>query len=89
MEKSSKLKPSQRDKRRYLVINAKNEDIEQAILRYIGELGFAKADYRMVKKGKKTIGSCLASKLDDVRAALSLADISIEKVSGTLKGLKR
>ncbi len=35
------------------------------------------------------IGSCLVKSLEDVRAALALAGIKIEKVSGTLKGLKR
>lgn len=35
------------------------------------------------------IGSCLVKSLEDVRAALALAGIKVEKVSGTLKGLKR
>ena len=35
-----------------------------------------------------TVGSCLTKKLEEVRAGLGLAGIKIEKVSGTLKGLK-
>ena len=35
----------------------------------------------------KTVGSCLTKSLNDVRAALAMAGIRIEKVSGTLKGL--
>jgi RNase P/RNase MRP subunit POP5 len=37
---------------------------------------------------KKTIGSCTAGSLEQVRAALALQKITIEKVSGTIKGLK-
>ncbi len=36
----------------------------------------------------KTVGSCLTRSLEDVRAGLALGGIKIEKVSGTLKGLK-
>ena len=37
----------------------------------------------------KVVGSCLAKSLDDVRTALALEGIKIEKVSGTIKGLKK
>jgi hypothetical protein len=36
----------------------------------------------------KLVGSCLVKSLEDVRAALSMSGIRIEKVSGALKGLK-
>jgi len=36
----------------------------------------------------KIVGSCLVKSLDEVRAALALAGIRVERVSGTLKGLK-
>ena len=89
-QKSLKLKPSARDKRRYfLVKGSSNKKIEEAILDYIGVLGFAKSAYMIVKKERSDIiGSCLVKSLDDVRAGLALAGIKIEKVSGTLKGLK-
>jgi RNase P/RNase MRP subunit POP5 len=93
MAKSKKLKlrPSVRDRRRYFVARAGNQQVEKAILEYIGVLGFARAAYMKVEEpgfSGKTVGSCLVESLDEVRAALGLAGISIEKVSGTIKGLK-
>jgi RNase P/RNase MRP subunit POP5 len=87
--KRLKLKPSARDKRRYLLVSgASRLEIESSILEYIGVLGFARAAYMYVKKHKsKIVTSCLADSLDDVRAALAMAEIKIDKVSGTLKGL--
>ena len=72
------------------MIEASNARVEAAILEYIGILGFAKSAYMVVStKGfsGKTVGSCLTKSLNDVRAALAMAGIRIEKVSGTLKGL--
>lgn len=89
--KRLKLKPSARDKRRYFLVRASNSDVEAAILEYIGVLGFAKSAYmKVVTKDfpGKLVGSCLVKSLEDVRAALAFAGIGIEKVSGTLKGLK-
>jgi hypothetical protein len=88
--KRLKLKPSSRDKRRYFLIGANNAKVEAAILEYIGVLGFAKSAYMVVSaKGfsGKTVGSCLTKGLNDIRAALAMAGIRIEKVGGTLKGL--
>jgi len=89
--KKLKLKPSARDKRRYFLVRASNEKVEDAILDYVGVLGFAKSAYlKVVTKDfpGKLVGSCLVKSLDEVRAALALAGISLEKVSGTLKGLR-
>lgn len=87
-QKKLKLKPSMRDNRRYLIIDGENEKIEKAILDYIGILGFAKAAYVKVdSSGGKTVGAVRRESLNDVRAALALAGISVEKVSGTLRGL--
>ena len=89
--KRLKLKPSQRDRRRYFVVGASNTSVEKAILEYLGILGFAKSAYMKVELegfSGKTIGSCVVESLNDVRAALGLSGISIERVSGTLKGLK-
>ena len=90
--KKLKLKPSARDKRRYFLIGASNAKVEAAILEYIGVLGFAKAAYMKVSSADfkaKTVGSCLVKSLEDVRASLAFKGIRIEKVSGTLKGLKK
>ena len=90
--KRLKLKPSARDKRRYFLVGATNAKVEAAILEYLGILGFAKSAYMKVNsrdfKGK-TIGSCLTKSLIEVRAALAFVGIRIEKVSGTLKGLRK
>jgi len=86
--KKLKLKASQRDNRRYLLINGSNEEVERAILDYIGVLGMAKAAYMKVKENnKQVIGGVLRESLNDVRAALGLAGLKVERVSGTLKGL--
>jgi len=90
--KRLKLKPSARDKRRYFLIGASNAKVEAAILEYIGILGFAKSAYMKVISGEfksKTVGSCLVKSLEDIRASLAFVGIRIEKVSGTLKGLKK
>ncbi len=87
-----KLRPSARDKRRYFLVRASNKKVEDAILEYIGVLGFAKSAYmKVVTKDFSgyLVGSCSVKSLDDVRAALSFAGISVVKVSGTLKGLKK
>lgn len=85
-----KLKSSQKDNRRYILISASNEKTEEAILKYIGVLGFAKAAYmRVDEKNGKTIGAVKRESLEDVKAALVLAGINVERVSGTLKGLGR
>jgi len=91
MNKRLKLKPSARDNRRYLLINcSENDKIEDAILSYIGVLGMAKSAYiKAGERGKKIIGSVRREELNNVRAALCLAGISVEKVSGTLKGLSK
>ncbi len=97
--KKLKLRPSSRDKRRYFLVKANSSKIENAILDYIGILGFAESAYLEVNasRGMKEweeeergyiIGSCLVKSLNKIRTALTLAGISIKKVSGTLKGLR-
>jgi len=91
--KKLKLRPSARDKRRYFLVRATNEKVEKAILKYIGILGFARSAYLEVRGsgvGSRgyLVGSCLVKSLDEIRAALALDGIKVEKVSGTLKGLK-
>ena len=94
--KKLRLKPSARDKRRYFLVKGTNAKVKSAILEYIGVLGFAKSAYMKVNENRTQnrkqgfiVGSCLVKSLNDVRAALALAGIKIERVSGTLKGLRR
>lgn len=91
--KRLKLKPSQRDKRRYFILNtSESAKVRKALLDYLGILGSAKADYKEIRikeiKGK-VVGSCLRNSLEEVRAGVALAGISVEKVSGTIKGLSK
>lgn len=89
--KRLKLKPSARDSRRYFLTKSSTEEMMSAILEYIGILGLAKSAYMPLKDKEiknLTIGSCLTKSLNDIRAALALKGIKIEKVSGTIKGLK-
>jgi len=92
-----KLKPSARDRRRYFLVRSSNARVEDAILDYIGILGFARSAYLKINVSREKkwnlgrgymIGSCLVKSLDDVRAGLALVGVRIEKVSGTLRGLR-
>lgn len=88
------LKPSHREKKRYLLISGKDSTskaVDSAILKFIGILGYAKAAPMAVKKvGKKLILSVNRKALEQVRAALSMSgkDIKIEKISGVIGKLK-
>ncbi len=85
-----KLKSTARLKRRYLLLRGKKESIEEAILAYIGILGWAKAApvIAPTKEGK-VILVVNRSEITNVRAALGLSadEIIVLRVSGTLKGL--
>ena len=85
-----KLKPSARKSKRYLLIKGNKENIEKAILDYVGILGYAKASPVFIKKNLK--GHILAvnrKEIDNVRGAFAISadEIKVLKVSGTLKGL--
>jgi len=85
-----KIKPSAKVKRRYLLLEAKNRnEVEKAILDYLGILGWAKAAPHFVEKTSQLILAVERSSLADIRAAfeLSSANIKVKKVSGTIKGL--
>lgn len=84
------LKPSMRDKKRYLKISGHVKDVEDALLDFAGSLGLAKINPKFVKKGKTNIISINRDALDLVRASFAVwpKRIKIDKVSGTLKGLK-
>ena len=86
-----KMKPSERIKVRYVLIEAENrESVEKAILDYIGILGWARATPFFVKEnGKRIILSVSRKEIDNIRAAFELCKdkIRVLRVSGTLKGL--
>ena len=87
-----KLKPSARDKRRYILVSGSvdKEHIDDIMLKYLGIFGFARAAYKLVSKSRnKIVISCLRKYLNDVKSALLLEGLNIENVSGSMKGLKK
>ena len=88
------LKPSQRENKRYLLVKGKNlkESIEKAILDFTGVLGMSKTGLGFIKSNKNSIIiSVNREAVDAVRASFAIwfEKISVEKVSGTLKGLRK
>ena len=82
--------PSLREGKRYLLIKTgvKKEDIEKAIINYIGSLGYGKTGLVFIKSNIIAINRNM---VDKVRAAFCIYSkpIKILAVSGTLKGLKQ
>ncbi len=88
------LKPSMREKKRYLLVKGKNlkMNVERAILDFIGVLGMSKTGLNWIKKSQNSaIISVNREALNHVRASFAVfpEKINVEKVSGTLKGLGR
>lgn len=90
------LKPSHREKKRYLLIKGKNADkknIEETILEFIGVLGYAETCPQFIKikdnKDNKIILSVNRKSVDKIRASflMSQKDLEIVRVSGTIKKL--
>lgn len=85
----TKLKPSARMKKRYLLMSrAGKEEIEKAILDYIGILGYARAS-PVFASG--VILAVSRKEIDNVRAAIEASGIGIKilKVASTLKALEK
>jgi len=86
------LKPTMRENKRYLLVKGKIEDIEKAILDFIGVLGMSKAGLGWIKKSKDgAIISVNRGSLDHVRASFAAwpREIRVLRVSGTIKGLRK
>ena len=88
------LKPSMRERKRYLLIRGKDlkESVPKAIKEFIGTLGIAKASPKFIKVGKDTLVISINRKsLEYVKASIALqpGKMVLERVSGTLKGLKK
>jgi len=88
------LKPSARESKRYLLIKGKNlkVNIENSILDFIGVLGMSEVGLSYIKSGKDFMIICVNRKaVDKVQASLCIYsnEMSVEKVSGTLKGLRK
>ncbi len=86
------LKPSMREKKRYLLVRGSVKDIEKAILQGIGVIGASKVGLNWIKSEKnKAIISVNRKSVDFVRACFAIwpKKLWIERVSGTLRGLKK
>jgi RNase P/RNase MRP subunit POP5 len=89
------LKPSHREKKRYLLIKGKDAGqkiIEEVILEFIGVLGYAKACPQILKGSSD--GVILAvnrTEVNKIRTSFLISgkDLKIVRVSGTIKGLNR
>ena len=88
------LKPSMRENKRYLFIHGKNlkENVEKAVLEFVGVLGMSKTGLGWIKSSKDSaIISINREAVNQVRASLAVwpDKMTVEKISGTLKGLKK
>jgi len=88
------LKPSMRENKRYLLVRGKNlkENVEKAILEFIGVLGMSKVGLAFIKSDKNSsVISVNREMVDSVRASLCIwpDKMSVEKVSGTLRSLRK
>jgi RNase P/RNase MRP subunit POP5 len=86
------LKPSMKEKKRYLLIKGKNlkTNIEKSIFDFLGVLGMSKTGMSWVRTSQSSAIICINREMvDKVRASLCICPDKIEvvKVSGTLKGL--
>ena len=87
------LKPTMRENKRYLLVVGKSpkENIEKAILDFLGVLGMSKTGFGFVKSERdSTIIYVNREMLNEVRAAICIfpEKMEVKKVSGTLKGLR-
>ena len=84
------LKPSMREKKRYMLVQGKIRDIEKSILDGIGVIGMSKTGLGWIKSDKESaVISVNREAVDSIRACFALwpEKIGVERVSGTLKGL--
>ncbi|MBI2044164.1 hypothetical protein HYT24_02260 [Candidatus Pacearchaeota archaeon] len=87
------LKPSMREKKRYLFVTGNNleENIEKAILDFMGILGMSKTGLSWIKKEKNSVIIAInRESVDHVRASFAVfpEKISVEGVSGSIKNVK-
>lgn len=88
------LKPSMRENKRYLLVRGKNlkRNLEEAILEFIGILGMSKVGLGWIKTDTNSVViSVNREMVDSVRASFCVwpEKMTVEKVSGSLKGLGR
>jgi len=86
------LKPSMREKKRYMLVKGKIANIEKSIFDGVGVIGMSKTGLGWIKSSKESaIISVNREAVDSVKVCFALwpEKIEVERVSGTLKGLKK
>ena len=84
------LIPSHKENKRYLLVNGKVDEVETAILDFIGVFGMSKTGLGWIKKEKESaVIAVNREAVDSVRASFAVWPhaISVKRVSGTMKGL--
>jgi len=86
------LKPTMREKKRYLYLTGKDlkRNVPKAISDFIGQLGASEASVHFIEANENSaIISINREALEKVKASLALSKerIEVTKVSGTIKGL--
>ena len=92
-EKLKILKPTMRDKKYYLVVNAGFSDVEKAILKYLGVWGLAKSGLIFIacseKSGeKKCVFAADRKMVSCIKSAMGFADLKCLYVSGMVHKAK-
>ncbi|RLG17562.1 hypothetical protein DRN62_00880 [Nanoarchaeota archaeon] len=90
------MRPTLKEKKRYILIRSiegdvKWEDIKKAIREFLGDVGLAEANPKVMEKGKGYIILRVRHDMvDEVRASLVLLDalLSVPRVSGTIKKIR-
>ena len=85
------LRPTLREKKRYLFVKGNPNEIEKAVLDFIGVLGMSKSALAFIKKERDSaVVSINREMLNEIRASLAVSPEKLEvlRVSGTLKGLR-
>jgi len=92
--KMKSLKPSHRENKRYLLVKGKDASkkaIEDAILEFVGVLGYGEASPQIIKSGKgSAVLAINRNSLNKVRTSflMSKKQLEITKVSGSVKNVK-
>ena len=87
-KKKLKMIPStMREGNRYLLLKSDQSKVEKAILKYVGELGYAKAGPQFIRKGSYLILRISHDQMNDIRSALAFANIACLGTSGTIEAL--
>ncbi len=81
-----------RENKRYVLIKTNSkENVEKAVLEFIGVLGYSRSGIKFIKDEKIKEGEVVLvvnrESLNEIKASLMFKEITTKKVSGTLKGL--